>query len=525
MNVLYSALSVATVITALSPAFAQLDPAGEPLGYHRIDHGLPHAPVRVMPPVDVPALMAEDEARIAAGIKGPWRFGFDHATDLSMENSGVWSVLSNGDRVWQLGIECPGAYSINFEFHTYQVPEGARVFVYNTMSEHYGPYTAATNGGRPSMGVGQLGGDRITIEYYEPAALAGAGALRIGQVTHAYRDVLGLTKGLNDSGPCNNNVICPEGDPWRDQIRSVAMITAGGGLCTGQLVNNCAQDSTPYFLTANHCVNGGSVSNWVFRFRWESPTCTPTANTTGLPKNVNGSTLLVTNPGSDMALLELNSRPQTGWNTFYTGWDKSTTAATSVTAIHHPAGDIKKISFEEQPVSSQNYGGAQCWRVAAWDDGTTEGGSSGSGLWNQNGLLVGQLFGGQANCTTNINDYYGKFNVSYPFLQQYLGNCGNTLEGLNYVAAGMADRVGSPNAFTIFPNPTAGAFTISWAGTVQGAAALMVLDPVGRVVVSRSTSAVGERFVLDLSDQADGLYLIELRQGQQRSVQRLVLQR
>ncbi|MBK6542730.1 MAG: T9SS type A sorting domain-containing protein [Flavobacteriales bacterium] len=269
----------------------------------------------------------------------------------------------------------------------------------------------------------------------------------------------------------------------------------------------------------------GSVSNWVFRFRWESPTCTPTANTTGLPKNVNGSTLLVTNPGSDMALLELNSRPQTGWNTFYTGWDKSTTAATSVTAIHHPAGDIKKISFEEQPVSSQNYGGAQCWRVAAWDDGTTEGGSSGSGLWNQNGLLVGQLFGGQANCTTNINDYYGKFNVSYPFLQQYLGNCGNTLEGLNYVAAGMADRVGSPNAFTIFPNPTAGAFTISWAGTVQGAAALMVLDPVGRVVVSRSTSAVGERFVLDLSDQADGLYLIELRQGQQRSVQRLVLQR
>ena len=59
------------------------------------------------------------------------------------------------------------------------------------------------------------------------------------------------TYGSDDSGSCNNNVICPEGDPWRDQIRSVAMITVGGsGFCTGQLINNCANDGTPYFLTA-----------------------------------------------------------------------------------------------------------------------------------------------------------------------------------------------------------------------------------------------------------------------------------
>ncbi|MBK8338544.1 MAG: trypsin-like peptidase domain-containing protein [Flavobacteriales bacterium] len=522
MNALYSALSVASLITTLSPAFAQFDPGAAPLGFHRTDHAMPTAPVRVMPPVDVPALMAQDEARIATGIKGPWRFGFDHATDMSMENSGVWSLLPNGDRVWQLGIECPGAYSINFEFHTYQVPEGAHVFVYNTAAEFFGPYTAATNGGHPSMGVGQLAGDRITIEYYEPAALAGMGALRIGQVTHAYRDVLGVTKGFNDSGACNNNVICPEGDPWRDQIRSVAMITAGGGLCTGQLINNCAQDSTPYFLTANHCVSG-SVSNWVFRFRWESPNCSPSQNAS-TNKNVNGSTLLVTNAGSDVALLELNARPQTGWNTYYTGWDKSTTAATSVTAIHHPAGDIKKISFEEQPVTSQNYGGAQCWRVAAWDDGTTEGGSSGSGLWNQNGLLVGQLFGGQANCTTNINDYYGKFNVSYPFLEQWLGNCGNTLGGLDYISTGLTERTSSSNSFNIFPNPTAGAFTISWATGAQGATDITVLDPVGRAVRAERTTVGVERLALDLSDQADGLYLVEVRQGGERSVQRLVLQ-
>ena len=521
MNASYSALSVATFLAALSPAFAQIEFGGEPLGYHRMDHGLPLAPVHVLPLVDAQALMAEDEARVAAGIKGPWRFGFDHPTNLSTENSGIWTVLPNGDRVWQLAIECPGAYSINFEFHTYHVPEGARLFVYNTLGEHLGAFTAASNGGHPSMGVTQLAGDRITIEYTEPAAQAGLGALRVGQVTHAYRDILGLTKGLNDSGPCNNNVICPEGDPWRDQIRSVAMITAGGGLCTGQLINNCAQDSTPYFLTANHCI-GGSVNNWVFRFRWESPTCSTT--TSGGYHTISGSQLLVNSASSDVALLELNNRPASSWATYYTGWDKSASAATSVTCIHHPAGDIKKISFEEQPVTSGSFGGASCWKVAAWDDGTTEGGSSGSGLWNQNGLLVGQLYGGQASCDFNFNDYFGKFSVSYPLLEPWLGSCGNTLDGLN-PAASLAERTSSISRLAIAPNPSSGHFTISRIAGAKEEAEIVVLDPVGRTVRSLRIAAGLERLSVDLSDRPDGLYLIELRQGGQRSVERLLLQR
>ena len=56
-------------------------------------------------------------------------------------------------------------------------------------------------------------------------------------------------------GSCNINVVCPDGDPWRNQIRSVARITMSGMfVCTGQLINNTAQDDTPYFLTAQHCI-------------------------------------------------------------------------------------------------------------------------------------------------------------------------------------------------------------------------------------------------------------------------------
>lgn len=247
-------------------------------------------------------------------------------------------------------------------------------------------------------------------------------------MTHAYRDVLGLMKGLGDSGACNNNVICPVGDDWRDEIASVAMITVGGsGICTGTLINNCAQDGTPYFLTADHCTGGGT-SGWTFRFNWDSPQCASNLNG---PTNqtVSGCSLLASSGGSDVALLQLNSTPPPTYNVYYAGWDVSGTAPTSSVAIHHPSGDVKKISFENNPSTTGSFGGAQCWHIAAWDDGTTEPGSSGSGLWNQDHRLIGQLYGGQANCSNNVNDYYGRLDVSYPLLDEWLGNCGTVLDG------------------------------------------------------------------------------------------------
>ena len=49
-----------------------------------------------------------------------------------------------------------------------------------------------------------------------------------------------------------------------------------------------------------------------------------------------------------------------------------------------------------------------------WTEGTTEGGSSGSGLFNANGELVGTLHGGGASCTTSTSpDWYGRFEQAY----------------------------------------------------------------------------------------------------------------
>ncbi len=408
-----------------SGLMAQISYGGRALGLQ--GDVLPEAPLVRMHTVDVDALLAEDAAREAAGIKGPYRYGFNHAVDLNTENSGIWHTLRDGDRVWRISIECPGAITTNFQLHDYVVPEGARVFVYNTAGLQLGAYTADSNPGHTSMGVQQIPGDRITIEYHEPVAVAGQGRLMIGQVTHGYRDPFNFARDLGDSGSCNINVICPEGLGWEDEVRSVALIDAGGGYCTGTMINNCAQDSTPYFLTANHCLGGG-VDNWVFRWNWNSPTCDPTEDAPQ-DQTIAGSTLLVNSAGTDVALLELNSIPPEEYAVHYAGWDHGQDPAETMTGIHHPRGDIKKISHSDGPAITGTMSGADCWQVQLWAAGTTEPGSSGSGLWNQDHRLVGQLFGGEAACGNSVNDFYGKLVTSWPLLEEYLGDCSDTLDG------------------------------------------------------------------------------------------------
>ncbi|HMC96123.1 MAG TPA: trypsin-like peptidase domain-containing protein, partial [Flavobacteriales bacterium] len=416
-----------TVAFGLQLCHAQIEHAGVPFTSSRAADLPTPAGVR-MPDVDPTALAAQDAINdLDKNI--PYRFGYNHAVDLGINNAGTWSTLEDGTRVWRIGIECPDAISVNFEFDEFEIAPGSSVFVIDPSGAHIGAFTSENDHGEHVLGVQPVRGPWIIIEYQVPVGLR-LGRLHIGQVTHGYRDVFKFARALGDAGACNNNVICPEGDPWRPQIRAVAMIVvSGSGICSGTLVNNCAQNGTPYFLTANHCLPGNlNVSTWVFRFNWESPVCG--SNTNG-PTNqtVSGASLLAHNTGSDFALLQLNSTPPASYNVYYTGWDKSGAIPSNQTCIHHPQGDIKKISFDFNAADQATYGSAACWHISAWDDGTTEPGSSGSGLWDQNKRLIGQLYGGEATCSNNVNDYFGRFAVSYPSLTTWLGSCGNTLDG------------------------------------------------------------------------------------------------
>ncbi|MBU1983573.1 carboxypeptidase regulatory-like domain-containing protein, partial [bacterium] len=173
---------------------------------------------------------------------------------------------------------------------------------------------------------------------------------------------------------------------------------------------------TPYFLTANHCL--GSHSSWVFMFNYESPGCPNQNGPTN--QTVANATLRANNAASDFALLQLSSPVPLTYNPYYSGWSREDVAATNSVGIHHPRGDIKKISFDDNPPVSDRYLGNSGvanshWKIVQWDDGTTEGGSSGSPLYDQNHRITGQLHGGYASCTSLTPDWYGKFSMSWDY--------------------------------------------------------------------------------------------------------------
>src|SRR5690606_21980238 len=133
---------------------------------------------------------------------------------------------------------------------------------------------------------------------------------------------------------------------------------------------------------------------------------------------------------------ELDEVPLDEYAVYYSGWDNADQPAQSVTGIHHPMGDIKKISRSFAPVTAQSslVGGNtyDAWQVGMFDEGLTQSGSSGSGLWNENGLLVGQLIGGFGTCGDTNTSAYGRFDLSFPLLQEWLGDCGPQMPGVDF---------------------------------------------------------------------------------------------
>ena len=362
---------------------------------------------------DHAALLAEDEANMNEVV--PFRFGTDKNVDIEFSNSGQWESLSNGDRVWRLNVVSEGAYSLNFTFDGFHMPEGATFHIYNER-ETLGAFTAENNQTNGEFATYLIAGDHATLEYFEPLAVLHQGTLGLNKVIHGYRDILGSSANKSaaggGSGACNINVACPEGIGWENEVSGAVALILNGFVCSGSMITDVPQSGTPYLLTANHCVDGsGSPGTYVFRFNYEASTCAGNSGPTN--QSITGSVLRASNTASDMALLELNSEPPLSYGTYFTGWDRSGTVADETTCIHHPSGDIKKISHDFQSPQSATWSGAQVWDVN-WNEGVTEGGSSGSPLLDENHRIIGQLFGGSSSCAfPQGGDVYGKFSVSW----------------------------------------------------------------------------------------------------------------
>jgi PKD repeat protein len=402
-------------------------------------------PVLTFPAPDMEAIRLEDEENDRNGEL--YRIGVYAYTNITTQNSGSWTTKPNGDRVWQLHVKFQGAEALSFLFSHFKVYDNTKVDVFNNSGERlHKTMTTADVLEHFQQNMALCFGDEMTLQISEPEG-ARPSEIHIDRIVYNYRSTgnPNVAK-INESESCEVNVNCsPVGDAWQDEKRGVARIyvvdTQGAGWCSGTLVNNTALDCKPLFLTALHCGVSTSAANsnqWRFYFGYEAPTCTNpgTAGTlddhfiTGCVRlansNDNGG-----DSGSDFLLVQLGTLANqattvttlksASFNAYWNGWDANTSATTGGAGIHHPAGDIKKISTFNGTTISTTWGGAvagthwqMSWSSNANGHGVTEGGSSGSPLFNLAGRQIGTLTGGSSFCNTPSSpDAYGKMSFHW----------------------------------------------------------------------------------------------------------------
>jgi len=488
-----------------------------------------------MPSLDMTRISEEDA--ISDQDKGnPYRFGYEMNVNLGLDNAGVWDILPNGDRIWRINILSEGARTMNFIFDSYILPEGAKVYLYSDDQQSLiGAYTSVMNHPEEVLGTWLIDGDNIWIEYYEPANVAGQGKLNIGSVIHGYRSVTEaslMSRGLNDSGPCNLDVDCTIGDDFdakKDLLKhAVGLVAQGGFVCTGTLMNNTALDKEPYFLFANHCTFNPASST--FRFNWISPNpvCATGANSTSSASNTtSGATLLSTNAQSDYRLFRITGGLNDSWDLEWSGWDATDNTPDYTIGIHHPAGDIMKVCRNDTGLIKQSSGGQQFWTITGgggWEQGVTEGGSSGSGLFNDDGQLIGTLCCGGAACSgTNDNgqpDFYGRFATSYNNnnLAQWLDPTNSGVETLNTYSeeSGLGfDTTTLNNNIKVYPNPSSGIVNLSVANNTNSDFEYTISTIQGRNITSGNFNGTTS---INLENQSDGIYFIKIKDLASNSV-------
>ncbi len=393
--------------------------------------------------LQTPLLNAEKAlAEDANADKGsPLRYAIMHKVAVNALASdkyaiGRWTDVDAEYVLWRARIDAPGAVSIDLALKPFHLPEGAEVWLTDAKAQVLrGPYTAADNPKSREFWTPYVPGDIAYLEVLVPKARRDELELQIHSVQQAYRHIESGTSPFAKSGTCNVDSVCPQGDNHRSQINAVGRYSINGGLCTGQLINNTAQDRKRYFISASHCFNDqtgvgdqSAANTIVVYWKYESPTCRAvgsSGNGSVVPVSVSitqtgGATLRSTNRDSDTTLVELNTAIPQGADPFWYGWDRTTNVSPNGTVVHHPQGHEKRISFENEPLVESNVQlnanavlGSRHWRINDWDVGTTEQGSSGSGLMNAQKRLIGVLSGGSAACGNNLEDFFGRLNFAW----------------------------------------------------------------------------------------------------------------
>ena len=384
-------------------------------------------------------------------------FGTGVDVSIDIKSKGQRHDVDSG-YVWLTTVKSETALGMQFFFDKFFLPQGSRLYFYNdSASMILGAFTEENNHPDKRFATQVITGESITIEYYEPKKSSANGTLHLYKVIHVFKEMYATHRYnyYGTSGACNINVNCPDGDDYQDVKKGVCRILYYDNSlnlsrhCTGSLVNTTSAIRSYMVLTAEHCVTNPDpqpppldnpkkfrISEWIFEFGYEAVNCAnpqdPFVNT----KTIQGGSLISRGKLSDYALVEMStSSIPDSYDVIYLGWDaRYNTIPSKAVGIHHPSGDVKKISIDNNPpllayteklpppndhmFAEMPGAPLNNWKVT-WEKGVTEGGSSGSPLFNDKKLIIGQLRGGYSTCQTSEDpassgpDFYGRLGLSW----------------------------------------------------------------------------------------------------------------
>ncbi|MEO6292950.1 MAG: trypsin-like peptidase domain-containing protein [Burkholderiaceae bacterium] len=404
----------------------------------------------------------------------PLQIGFGRdvaqtATTAATNQVLKWQATQSGGQVAAINFTSTGAKGIRIGLLVTQLPETAILRFYAkgaaTAFEVKGAEVLAvlaknlaagdtTDEGRTYVSP-VIKGTNATVEIELPAGVGtSAVQLSVPKVSHLFMSMTDAqavvtqatyTNDSNRAETCHVDVTCTSPLPaasdavgWLIYDKfNTTLNKVETFICSGTLLNDNINSSTPYILTANHCISSQTVASTLYtEFKYRSLSCNNATTGQYFPTATTGAALLYTAYSTDSTLLRLYGTPST--SVLYAGWDSSTAPAvsTSVHSIHHPAGDQQRLtrgaitgyftrttSGGMETLSNSTIGSGTILGVTQ-TSGTTEGGSSGSGLLkgtDVNPVVIGQLYGRLVSPSTQTDScadatetrIYGRFDVAY----------------------------------------------------------------------------------------------------------------
>ena len=356
------------------------------------------------------------------------KFRVSVARDVPFDwRSGRWIDVPGGGSLWVLDVVSPNAFGVRVHFQGMNLPAGVEATVYAPAHPEASPWPYTGKGEQDGTFWARTSyGETARVEVFVPANVQVDRAnpmLWVDSIQHVYRNPLtGEAGPVSEELGCHVDVTCQAG--WANDAVGVArmyFVNGGGFVCTGSLLNSFAGDSTPYFITAAHCLNTQPVADTLETY-WRFQTNSCGAAAPALPTPVNNATLLATGTPSDFTFLMVEGTIER--NLWWEGWDAGSFAdGLTATGIHHPGGTYKRWSqgTTAAPVTTCNVSGITSRVTGTWSSGTTEPGSSGSPLFDTAHRVRGTLSCANASCgATDRRFHCGRFETTYPNISSLL---------------------------------------------------------------------------------------------------------